>query len=38
MHFGAQLTPATADGVPLTIDGVINCAHPDNAITTTCRR
>jgi len=37
MHFGAQLTPATADGVPLTIDGVINCAHPDNAITTTCR-
>ncbi len=37
MHFGAPLTPATADGVPLTIDGVINCAHPDNAITTTCR-
>ena len=37
MHLGAQLTPATADGVPLTIDGVINCAHPDNAITTTCR-
>lgn len=26
-----------AEGVPLTIDGVINCAHPDNAITTTCR-
>lgn len=23
--------------LPLTIDGVINCAHPDNAITTTCR-
>ena len=21
----------------MTIDGVINCAHPDNAITTTCR-
>lgn len=30
-------TIATADEIPLTIDGVINCAHPDNAITTTCR-
>jgi hypothetical protein len=29
--------PLAADGIPLTIDGVINCAHPDNAITTTCR-
>ncbi|MGA1279660.1 MAG: hypothetical protein ACO3YA_05070 [Candidatus Nanopelagicaceae bacterium] len=28
---------AQAEEVPLTIDGVINCAHPDNAITTTCR-
>lgn len=26
-----------ANDIPLTIDGVINCAHPDNAITTTCR-
>jgi len=26
-----------AEGVPLTINGTINCAHPDNAITTTCR-
>ena len=31
------MTSVVADGVPLTIDGVINCAHPDNAITTTCR-
>lgn len=30
-------TSASADGIPMTIDGVINCAHPDNAITTTCR-
>lgn len=30
---GTPVVPA----VPLTIDGVINCAHPDNAITTTCR-
>ncbi|MEY2709811.1 MAG: hypothetical protein RL031_684 [Actinomycetota bacterium] len=29
--------PATATDIPMTIDGVINCAHPDNAITTTCR-
>jgi hypothetical protein len=29
--------PLAASEVPLTIDGVINCAHPDNAITTTCR-
>ena len=26
-----------ASDIPMTIDGVINCAHPDNAITTTCR-
>ena len=26
-----------ANDIPLTIDGVINCAHPDNAVTTTCR-
>lgn len=37
LHFSAPLTPAKAESVPLTIDGVINCAHPDNAITTTCR-
>ena len=31
-------TPASfADDIPMTIDGQINCAHPDNAITTTCR-
>jgi hypothetical protein len=29
--------PVFASQVPLTIDGVINCAHPDNAVTTTCR-
>jgi hypothetical protein len=29
--------PASATDIPMTIDGVINCAHPDNAITTTCR-
>ena len=29
--------PIAASDIPLTIDGVINCAHPDNAITTTCR-
>ena len=28
---------AAANDIPMTIDGVINCAHPDNAITTTCR-
>ena len=28
---------ALASDIPMTIDGVINCAHPDNAITTTCR-
>ena len=33
----SSLAIAQADEVPLTIDGVINCAHPDNAITTTCR-
>jgi hypothetical protein len=26
-----------ADEIPMTIDGQINCAHPVNAITTTCR-
>lgn len=26
-----------ASDIPMTIDGQINCAHPDNAITTTCR-
>ena len=31
------VTPGVAKSIPLTIDGVINCAHPDNAITTTCR-
>jgi hypothetical protein len=31
------VTPVVANSIPLTIDGVINCAHPDNAITTTCR-
>jgi hypothetical protein len=34
------LTPtpiAYADDIPMTIDGQINCAHPANAITTTCR-
>jgi len=25
-----------ASEIPMTIDGVINCAHPDNSITTTC--
>jgi hypothetical protein len=28
---------AAGNDIPMTIDGVINCAHPDNAITTTCR-
>ena len=28
---------STASDIPMTIDGQINCAHPDNAITTTCR-
>ena len=31
------LSPVFASQVPLTVNGVINCAHPDNAITTTCR-
>ena len=31
------VTPVVANSIPLTIDGVINCAHPDNAITTPCR-
>jgi hypothetical protein len=31
------LHAAAANDIPMTIDGVINCAHPDNAITTTCR-
>ncbi len=30
-------TSSQASDIPMTIDGVINCAHPDNAITTTCR-
>jgi hypothetical protein len=30
-------TISFANDIPMTIDGVINCAHPDNAITTTCR-
>jgi hypothetical protein len=33
----SNTTTSFANDVPLTIDGVINCAHPDNAITTTCR-
>ena len=33
----ANISPTGATEIPLTIDGVINCAHPDNAITTTCR-
>ena len=28
---------STASDIPMTIDGQINCAHPDTAITTTCR-
>ena len=28
---------STASDIPMTINGQINCAHPDNAITTTCR-
>ena len=28
---------SAASDIPMTIDGQINCAHPDNAITTTCR-
>ena len=31
------VTLGVANTIPLTIDGVINCANPDNAITTTCR-
>ena len=33
----SNTTTSFANEVPLTINGVINCAHPDNAITTTCR-
>ena len=33
----SSANPIAASDIPLTIDGVINCAHPDNAITTTCR-
>jgi len=33
----SNTTFSFANDIPLTIDGVINCAHPDNAITTTCR-
>jgi len=35
--FFTNTGPALASDIPMTIDGVINCAHPDNAITTTCR-
>jgi hypothetical protein len=31
------MAPSMSSDIPMTIDGVINCAHPDNAITTTCR-
>ena len=33
----ASLSISSAEEIPMTIDGQINCAHPDNAITTTCR-
>ena len=33
----SNTTFSFANDIPLTINGVINCAHPDNAITTTCR-
>jgi hypothetical protein len=33
----SNTTASFANDIPMTIDGVINCAHPDNAITTTCR-
>jgi len=33
----SNISPVGASEIPMTIDGVINCAHPDNAITTTCR-
>ena len=33
----SNTTVSFANDIPMTIDGVINCAHPDNAITTTCR-
>ena len=35
LTFFAPVSAAT--DIPMTIDGQINCAHPDNAITTTCR-
>jgi hypothetical protein len=35
--FFTNTNSALATDIPMTIDGVINCAHPDNAITTTCR-
>jgi hypothetical protein len=35
--FCVNINTAAASDIPMTIDGVINCAHPDNAITTTCR-
>ncbi len=34
---GTNSISSKASDIPMTIDGVINCAHPDNAITTTCR-
>ena len=33
----ANVNSALAEDIPMTINGAINCAHPDNAITTTCR-
>ena len=35
--FGGITESAFADDIPMTIDGQINCAHPANAITTTCK-
>lgn len=35
--FCVNANTALAEDIPMTINGVINCAHPDNAITTTCR-
>ena len=35
--FGGVTNTAIADDIPMTIDGQINCAHPANAITTTCK-
>ena len=35
--FLGGVSGAHASEIPLTINGEINCAHPDNAITITCR-